>query len=99
KYHPGFFGKVGMRHFRYQRAQYYVPVVNLDRLWAIAGLNVADFENKKEAPVIDVTQHGYFKVLGNGELPPVPVIVKAKLFSKSATEKIQAVGGACVLTA
>lgn len=99
KYHPGYFGKVGMRHFHYQRAQYYVPVVNLDRLWAISGLNVDDFQGKKEAPVIDVTQHGYFKVLGTGSLPNVPVIVKAKLFSKSATEKIQAVGGACILTA
>jgi large subunit ribosomal protein L27Ae len=88
-----------MRHFGYQRAQYHCPVVNLDRIWSLAGLNVEDFQGKKEAPVIDVTQFGFFKVLGNGDLPKVPVIVKAKLFSKSATEKIQAVGGACVLTA
>lgn len=99
KYHPGYFGKVGMRHFHYQNAQYHCPIVNLDRLWALSGYNVSDFEGKKEAPVIDVTQHGYFKVLGNGSLPNIPIIVKAKLFSKSACDRIRAVGGACILTA
>ncbi len=34
------------------------------------------------APVIDVTQHGIFKVLGKGQLPAQPVVVKAKFFSK-----------------
>lgn len=49
--------------------------------------------------VIDVTQHGVFKVLGKGQLPSQPVVVKAKFFSKLAEKKIKAVGGACVLTA
>ncbi|KAA3682466.1 large subunit ribosomal protein L27Ae [Paragonimus westermani] len=42
---------------------------------------------------------GYFKVLGKGVLPKVPVIVKARFFSRRAEEKIRAVGGACILTA
>ena len=42
---------------------------------------------------------GVFKVLGKGELPKQPVIVKAKEFSKLAEKKIKAVGGACMLTA
>lgn len=42
---------------------------------------------------------GYYKVLGKGNLPKTPVIVKAKFFSKSAEEKIKSVGGACVLQA
>ena len=42
---------------------------------------------------------GIFKVLGKGELPKQPVIVKAKFFSKDAEKKIKAVGGACVLVA
>jgi large subunit ribosomal protein L27Ae len=34
-------------------------------------------------PVVDVTAHGYFKVLGKGHLPAdSPLIVKAKFFSK-----------------
>jgi large subunit ribosomal protein L27Ae len=52
-----------------------------------------------QAPVVDVTKFGYFKVLGRGKLPKVPVIVKAKFFSKLAERKIKDVGGACLLTA
>ena len=42
---------------------------------------------------------GYYKVLGKGHLPKQPVIVKAKFFSKTAEQRIKAVGGACVLVA
>ncbi|VUZ57004.1 unnamed protein product [Hymenolepis diminuta] len=52
-----------------------------------------------KAPVIDCVRKGYFKVLGKGILPKVPVIVKARFFSRRAEEKIKSVGGACVLTA
>ena len=44
-------------------------------------------------------KNGYFKVLGGGELPDQPLVVKAKVFSKDAEKKIKAVGGACVLVA
>ena len=53
----------------------------------------------KSAPVIDVTKLGFFKVLGKGELPDVPVIVKAKFFTKLAEKRIKATGGACLITA
>jgi large subunit ribosomal protein L27Ae len=49
--------------------------------------------------VIDVTKSGYFKVLGKGQLPEQPVVVKAKYFSKLAENKIKEAGGACVLIA
>ena len=42
---------------------------------------------------------GYFKVLGNGSLPKIPVIVKAKFFSRHAEAKIKAAGGVCVTVA
>lgn len=42
---------------------------------------------------------GFYKVLGRGDLPKQPVIVKAKFFSREAEEKIKAAGGACVLVA
>jgi large subunit ribosomal protein L27Ae len=38
-------------------------------------------------------------VLGKGQLPAQPVVVKAKFFSKLAEKKIKEAGGACVLTA
>ncbi|KAJ6323657.1 hypothetical protein OIU76_011029 [Salix suchowensis] len=50
--------------------------------------------------MIDVTQFGYFKVLGKGCLPEMqPIVVKAKLISKTAEKKIKEAGGAVVLTA
>lgn len=42
---------------------------------------------------------GYYKVLGKGKLPKQPVIVKIKFFSRRAKEKIEGVGGSCVLVA
>lgn len=41
---------------------------------------------------------GFFKVLGKGKLPQVPIIVRAKVFSKLAEHKIRAAGGACLLS-
>ncbi|GAB0491348.1 hypothetical protein MMPV_002601 [Pyropia vietnamensis] len=101
KYHPGYFGKVGMRHFHKTTQKYYCPTMNLDRLWTLVSAKVREEHAKKTdvAPVIDVTQSGYFKVLGKGRLPNQPVIVKAKFFSKLAEKKIRDVGGVCILTA
>ena len=103
KYHPGYFGKVGMRYFRKQNNKFHKPVVNLDKVWTLVSektrLKYADAKPTDEVPVIDVTRAGFFKVLGKGILPKQPVIVKAKFFSKLAEKKIKAVGGVCVLTA
>lgn len=103
KFHPGYFGKVGMRHFHKLQNHYWCPVLNLDKLWSLVD------EDKREeyfklasalaAPVIDTLAHGYGKVLGNGELPNVPVIVKARFVSKTAEEKIRAAGGVVELIA
>ena len=56
-------------------------------------------ENSSSAPVIDVTKHGIFKVLGKGALPEQPFVVRAKFVSKLAEKKIKAVGGAVQLIA
>ena len=50
------------------------------------------------SPLLPLSQ-GIFKVLGKGELPAQPLLVKAKFFSKDAEKKIKAVGGACQLVA
>ena len=102
KYHPGYFGKVGMRYFHKTQNNFFRPVINVDKLWSLVSEQTrtryaADPEGK--APVIDCVRSGVFKVLGKGELPKQPVIVKAKEFSKLAEKKIKAVGGACMLTA
>merc|ERR1712189_175283 len=101
KYHPGYFGKVGMRFFHKTMNKFHCPTINLDKIWSLVSEHTQkNYANKEDkAPVIDVVQAGYYKVLGKGILPKQPVIVKAKFFSRKAEEKIKAVGGACVLMA
>merc|ERR1712196_373296 len=103
KFHPGYFGKVGMRTFHLKRGASHCPTINLDRLWSMMPEGVYEKAKAADAnaaaPVIDVTKLGYFKVLGKGVLPSIPIVVKARYFSKDAEKKIKAVGGACLLTA
>jgi large subunit ribosomal protein L27Ae len=100
KYHPGYFGKVGMRQFHQLKSRTHAPTCNLDKIFNIAGDGVYEAAKNGggKAPVIDLVAHGYFKLLGNGQIS-VPVIVKAKYFSKLAEKKIKEAGGACLLTA
>lgn len=102
-----------MRHFRLQQNHFYTPTVNLDKLWALVSEQTRKKAEtaKDKTTVIDVTKaviiiiyiimhsQGYFKVLGKGALPKIPVVVRAKIFSKLAEKRIKEAGGACVLTA
>ena len=102
KFHPGYFGKVGMRQTHLKRGKEICPTLNLDKLWGLVGeteFTKAQAAPAGQAPVIDLAQHGFFKLLGKGDLPKVPVIVKARYVSKGAEEKIVAAGGAVILTA
>merc|ERR1712151_1283760 len=101
KYHPGYFGKVGMRHFNKDNNPGYCSTINIDKVWSLVAeeTRVNAAKDTSVAPVIDVTKRGFFKVLGKGRLPAQPVIVKARLFSRQAEEKIKAAGGVCVLVA
>merc|ERR1712225_168239 len=86
KYHPGYFGKVGMRYFHKQGNHFWKPVINLDKLWSLI-------------PVLDLLPLGYSKVLGKGRLPEVPLVVRARWFSKEAERKITEAGGVVELVA
>merc|ERR1711935_931992 len=101
KYHPGYFGKSGVRVYRLHRNREFNPSVNIDKLWSLLSVNAqTQYTNDKtKAPVIDVTKSGFFKVLGRGRAPTVPMVVKAKEFSQHAERRIVAAGGACVLVA
>merc|ERR1712141_678644 len=102
KYHPGYFGKVGMRYFHKTNNQFHCKTVNIDKLWTLVSEQTRTLAAKKKdgkVPVIDCVRAGVQKVLGKGRLPEQPVIVRAKFFSRSAEEKIKAVGGACELIA
>ncbi len=76
-----------MRTFHLKRNLAHCPTINIDRLWSLMPEGV--YEQAKAAsgqtPVIDVTKLGYFKVLGKGVLPSIPLVVKAKYFSKDVS--------------
>lgn len=101
KYHPGYFGKRGIRVFRLHKNRIFSECINLDKIWTLLSEEARKkyLNDKTQTAVIDVSKAGYTKVIGRGRLPHVPVIVKAKFFSLGAERRIRAVGGACVLTA
>jgi large subunit ribosomal protein L27Ae len=89
-----------MRQFHVLKNRDFCPTVNIDKIFNVAGEGVYEAAKNGggKAPVIDLISKGYFKLLGNGQIN-VPVIVKAKYFSKLAEQKIKAAGGACILAA
>ena len=98
------YNQLGMRYFHLNKNKYYCPTINTNQLWSLLSERHRQaYKNAtkklEKVPVIDVTRAGYFKVLGKGIMPKIPIIVKAKLFSSKAEKKIKEVGGACVLIA
>ena len=89
-----------MRQFHLLRNRDFCPTINVDKIFNAAGPGVYEAAKNVggKAPVIDLVKLGYFKLLGNGQIN-VPVIVKAKYFSKLAEKKIKEAGGACLLVA
>jgi large subunit ribosomal protein L27Ae len=69
KYHPGYFGKVGMRRFHLTRNAQWRPIINVDKLWTLVPEEEKEglTEDSEVVPVIDILQHGYGKVLGSGQ--------------------------------
>jgi large subunit ribosomal protein L27Ae len=94
-----------MRYFHKTNQQFHCPAVNVEKLWTLVPAEALEEAKSKlaggskQAPVIDVTEAGVYKVLGKGRLPNIPVVVKAKFFSALAEKRIKEVGGVCVLTA
>ena len=85
-----------MRWFHLKNNIGYRPTLNLSKLWTLVSEDVrakAASATDGKAPVIDVTKAGFYKVLGHGSLPNVPVIVKAKFFTKLAEKKVKSVMG------
>ncbi|GAB1205703.1 ATP-dependent DNA helicase chl1 [Aspergillus pseudonomiae] len=103
KYHPGYFGKVGMRYFHKTNQQFWKPVINLDKLWSLVPAEQRDAyvsgQKTDTAPVIDLLPLGYSKVLGKGRIPEIPIVVRARYFSRDAERKIKEAGGVVELVA
>lgn len=64
KYHPGYFGKVGMRNFHMNRNHTFCPTMNLDTLWSLVGEENMDRAAKQadKIPVIDIVQYVSIKI-------------------------------------
>lgn len=64
--HPGYFGKVGMRHFHLTRNKYYCPVINVEKLWSLVPEKVQTLAEKNQEegkfPVLDLVRHVSRKV-------------------------------------
>ncbi len=95
---PGFEGgqlplyrKLPKRGFKNRFAHVYA-VINVNALNAFAEGAVVDAEALIANGIIDTACDGV-KVLGKGEVIVKNLTVKAKVFSASAKEKIEAVGG------
>ncbi|KAI5859967.1 ribosomal protein L18e/L15P [Durotheca rogersii] len=103
KYHPGFFGKVGMRYFHKQQNQFWKPIINLDKLWSLVPAETREAylsgAKKDTVPVIDLLPLGYSKLLGKGRIPEIPLVVRARWVSKLAEKKITDAGGVVELVA
>eukprot|EP00906_Rhabdomonas_costata_P022183 RCo032084 len=98
KYHPGYFGKVGMRVFHLEKNHRWQPAINVGRILSLVPMAMLKkCKGKEEMPVINLVRLGYLKVVGKGQPPAQPLIVKCRSFSQGAEEKIRKAGGACVL--
>jgi len=73
------------------------------QLWSLVPAEQRDAyvsgQKTDTAPVIDLLPLGYSKVLGKGRLPQIPVVVRARYFSRDAEQKIKEAGGVCELVA
>ena len=95
KFHPGYFGKIGIRVLHYKKNANWCPTVNLDTLNTLL---TPEQITSKDTPVVDTGKHGFFKVLGRGVLSR-PMVVRARIFTGKAEERIKKAGGQCVLSA
>eukprot|EP01002_Notosolenus_urceolatus_P005049 NODE_2337_length_1144_cov_247.369863_g1943_i0.p2 GENE.NODE_2337_length_1144_cov_247.369863_g1943_i0~~NODE_2337_length_1144_cov_247.369863_g1943_i0.p2 ORF type:complete len:146 (+),score=54.02 NODE_2337_length_1144_cov_247.369863_g1943_i0:116-553(+) len=99
KYHPGYFGKVGIRHFHWKKNVAHCPTVNVERIATyVSEADKKSTKGSQNLPVVDLTSHGKFKLLGKGNIT-TPLIVKARYVSRIAEKKVKAAGGTCVLSA
>lgn len=77
--------------------------IPLPQLWSLVPAEKRDEylsgSKKDTVPVLDLLPLGYSKVLGKGRIPEVPLVVRARWFSKEAERKITEAGGVVELVA
>lgn len=66
KYHPGYFGKLGMRNFHLNRNHKFCPTIALDKLWALVGEQArkeATESKDNKVPVVDLVKFVSFSAV------------------------------------
>merc|ERR1719473_1596364 len=53
KYHPGYFGKVGMRYFHKSKSLFHCPTINVEKLWTLVSEEARTTCPAGKAVVID----------------------------------------------
>ena len=80
-----------------------VVLTSSHQLWSLIPSEKRDEylsgSKKDVVPVLDLLPLGYSKVLGKGRIPEVPLVVRARWFSKEAERKITEAGGVVELVA
>nr|UXY87885.1 60S ribosomal protein L27A [Cryptomonas curvata] len=88
KYHPNYFGKRGMRYFRKTKQKNYCPIMNLDKICSLVSqTDSIKQNNSSNLNLVGLNDLNAFKILGKGKTPKVPLLIKAKFFSKKAKKK------------
>lgn len=79
------------------------PAINLDKLWSLVPEDkrqqYLDAKSSDKAPVIDLLNSGYAKLLGKGRIPQIPLVIKARYVSADAERKVKEAGGIIQLVA
>ena len=80
-----------MRHFHKLKNHYVRPVINLDKVWTLIGeeKREACAKDTSKAPCIDLTEFGIFKLLGKGQLPNQPIVIKCRYVSEISRDENQ----------
>ncbi len=91
KYAPNYFGRDEFKPPRRTIAKKWINVSQLNEIYE--GLSkIGKIKKKDGKALIDLTDLGYDKLLGEGEVKH-PYYVMAKSFTKSAKDKIEKAGG------
>ena len=81
-----------LKHFPLVNQNHYT-IINVEALGSLPAKTEVTLNSLLENGIV-TSNDGPLKILGNGELK-VALNVKAAVFTKSATEKIEAAGGSC----
>ena len=84
-----------LKHFPLINPKVYT-VINVSKLASLSANTEVTLASLMESGIV-TSNDGPLKILGDGELN-IPLTVKAKAFTASAKQKIEAAGGSCELT-